>query len=173
MKNLVVLFLLSIFLFHSVGFSLLFESAEQMNKTLVKETLSARKLETITLSKTEYSSLVADKNEITWNGKFYDVASVQFSDDKVFIKCFHDENEENIFGMLSEHIERYVKDASSHSKNKSNTLLKSFIKDYLPLISLDLKLNIATLSSDYIVTSEAKKLSGNIEILAPPPQALV
>lgn len=171
MKNTIVILLLSLFLFHTVGLTVLLEGLDQINRSMITSSLEEKRLDDFVLDVSTYLHCVKEGKEISFNGNRYDIVSVQIVHDKVFIKCFHDENEESLLSILAEHIEKSIKNTGAHSKNKSSRILKSLIKNYLPANTVYSKPYIASISDNYLYQATTKQLWGYAEILAPPPKS--
>lgn len=70
-------------------------------------------LEVLVVSNTDYKNFLVDDHEVKVKGKMYDIARITFSKDSVKVFCVHDENEDDLFALLSEIISKPLKTKSA------------------------------------------------------------
>ncbi|MEI6888989.1 MAG: hypothetical protein ACOYM0_08885 [Bacteroidales bacterium] len=112
-RKLTIYFLLSLMVFQTTGFYLVFE----VNRFLVKREVSARissdsklPIETIVVSGINPSLKFIGKNEIEYKGRMYDVVYRTRHGDSTVLYCVHDVREDTINTGLA----RMMKDRTKH-----------------------------------------------------------
>lgn len=174
MKKLAVFAFLSIFLFNSVGYYIVF----LINQTEVKKEMayqmkfgvSSLKIATFTFNKNQLANIVWQKKnkEFYHNNKLYDVVSINEINSSIVIQCISDIEEENLFEDLEKHIDTFI--ASNESKKKSNSkkLTDHVIKLYFSQSS---QFNIhSSILKNTFSTYKLSYTSEYSEINSPPPE---
>lgn len=136
MKKLAVIFLLSIFLFNTVGYYIAFK-AVQYNvkreiKSEVKRGLGANELTMITINKNDLSTVewLENGKEMRYNGELFDIVRSAENSSSVNYYCINDKQEELLFANLDDHINRYIASDKPIKNNAAKKLVEHVVKLY-------------------------------------------
>lgn len=137
MKKLAILTLLSIFIFNTVGYYIVFKISQSEAKSEIKskitQNLSTQELTAITLTKTEIATVVwLEKNkEFYFKNKLYDVVkTTENNPNSTTFYCLSDEKEEALFANLDEHILRQLNKNDNNKNSTSKKLSNHVVKIY-------------------------------------------
>lgn len=171
-KNLAIL-IISLLLFNSSGYILLYFSSLPLVKKIIIEALDNNeydeKIFLLTLSKKDISEGKIsfkwfDSREFRYNGKMYDIKKNISDEDSIKVYCYYDEKEhilESLFNFYSEK-------SSNANKNSNNNYFVFYL-------SLFLSKNFS-LESELVLLGELKTNYKNefsnfiSDVLTPPPQ---
>ena len=140
-------------------------------KTEASGRLHTERLSTLTISSSDISSGRASfnaKNEITYNGKLYDIATQTKQGDNIILKVLRDEKEEGLLSDLKDMVDGWFNGPQKDSKQPSFKQVV-IIKDYIPAHKLNFSFNSIMKelpSSSFSYPSEAPLLA----VLKSPPK---
>ncbi len=166
MKRLVLLFILTLFIFNISGYYFLFlfldsENRNEMQYDLVYET----SLQTIRISKSEQKNIIMRENgkEISYNGENYDVKSISEEGDFIMFKCISDKNENNLVAQLSKNLKNNSNSNSSEKKQSINPAKDLFFYTK----------NIFSVSASEFVfpVADCQLPTAYLAVFSPPPKA--
>jgi non-homologous end joining protein Ku len=142
-------------------------------ETYIKQNLRDDEIEIVIVPNSEIGVTgskfrFVEENEFIYNNKLYDIVKKKSEGNNTIFYCINDKNEENLFSGLYEHLKRNC-DQNSPTKDKSNNLVKSIIKEALPEKPKFLCCNITQTTIDFKYASLIQEQF--ITVLAPPPKA--
>ena len=133
MRKLLLISLLALLIYNSIGFVISFQHFRHEWQMKVREQLA------ISYGKDEVSFFTFHKNnsksnkhEFDINGQFYDVISREIQGDSVIVKCFSDEKETQLIAQFHDDIQKNMAQKTDSQKKTQlffNYLLKDFIFD--------------------------------------------
>ena len=126
-----ILFLLS-FLFTLIGSHLVFFHLQTQNKIQISDLLEQNEsLSILRIQKDDIGKIAFHNkwNEISYNGKMYDVKEHSIEGDFIILSCIADEIETELLADLDENIQNNIDTKSSGEKKKSNPT-KLTLNDY-------------------------------------------
>ena len=174
MKRIAAFFFLLVVLYNTAGYYLVVKVKRAQLKEQVKQMrLETKNTSALTLIKESKSVLAAkqsklafiDKNEFKLNGEMYDVLSMVDHGDEVWFYCISDKQEDKLLTTL----EQLVNENGSATSNNSKQLLKSLLKEYLPLTEITLSFNSFPVNS-FFVFNISSFHAGHILLMSPPPE---
>ncbi|MBL0328081.1 MAG: hypothetical protein IPP64_01350 [Bacteroidetes bacterium] len=129
--------MLSIFLFNTVGYFLVFvaqkkqikkEIRAQINSGYLNESLTA----ILTFSKLELNKVefMDEGKEIRHNGKMYDIVKYTETETTISYYCIDDSKENSILSYLDNHVKSHVGGGKPVKDGKSNSMKDNVIKVY-------------------------------------------
>ena len=139
-KKIISILLLILFLFNVSGYFVVFKlrqyNAREEMKTRIKQNLRDEEMEVIIIQNSEINSPLSDfcfieEDEFRYKGNLYDIVRKKTEGSNTVFYCINDKQEEKLFDGLNEHIKRNT-DQNTPTKDKSNTLTKSIVKEALP-----------------------------------------
>jgi hypothetical protein len=136
MKKAVVLFFISIFLFNSVGYFVVFKTAEfelkSEIKIKIKQGLPTKELVTLTIPSKELKTIVWHDGgkEFSYKGKMYDVVKSEQIENAITYYCIDDSKETNLFANLDEHINANVITTNTGKQHPTKKLNDHVVKIY-------------------------------------------
>jgi len=173
-QKITAFFLLSIFLFNTMGYFVAFKVAQYQIKSAVfsdiREGINLEKATLITLKKAEVNSIVwlEKGKEMRYNNQLYDIVKYTENKETITYYCLSDKLEQHLFSHLNEHINTHVTLANP-GKNKSSTNIKnSVVKLFFPhcfqynLKTSEVNIRFSTIKEDFI--------SAAIGTNSPPPR---
>jgi len=128
MKSTVSFFLLTIFLFNTIGYFVVFKISQNQIRKEVKREIKMRlndsDLHAIVFNKNELSTInwVKTDKEFSHDKELYDIVRTSETETTITYYCINDKQEEQLFGNLEDHINKHI--ASNKSNKKNN--IKSF-----------------------------------------------
>jgi hypothetical protein len=134
LKRLLSHILLILFMFHSVGSTLVFLALQAQVrrevKQRIKEGLPPEQLQVLSFSLQEASALDWKKegHEFRYQGMMYDVVRVKLEQNRVLYHCITDMQEEGLFEGLDELVQEYMTRSSKQKELKR--LAKNLSKVY-------------------------------------------
>lgn len=174
MKKAIALFLLSIFLFNTVGYFIAFKVFQyQIQKEIkaeIKQQLNPSDLTTIFIDKNHLEQIewVKEGKEMYYKGELYDVVRSTENSTSVTYHCINDKQEKSLFANLHEHINQYIsgnKSLKNHTAKKlTNIAIKLYFSNETPFLFNAPTSTTRFFSQDLIYTSIC------IEINSPPPE---
>ena len=175
MKKLTIILLLSLFLFNTMGYFIMFEITQNEMREQAFEQIRNGSfndpLTKITISKSQLSTieLEDDGNEIRFNGESFDIVKTSETKESVTYFCINDENESRLISNFENHINSNVSANAPLKNNHSKTLANTIIKLYFPntlLMSLmgNSSANLYNDPIDFIYSSTS------LEANSPPPK---
>ena len=175
MKKVIVLFLLGIFLFNTMGYFIAFKTIQYSIRSEIKEEIKQKftppQLITIVVDKQQLSKIEwsEEGEEMHYDSKLYDV--VRFTETKKSITyyCINDTQEESLFAGLEEHIATHVSGNKPIKNESSKNIIDTTIKLYYSFIS-DFKFDTGCLSTPPIFTNNLIYTSALIETESIPPE---
>jgi hypothetical protein len=168
-KKTSVFLLLTLFIFNSVGFHLLFllqrsEAREASRNHLVKKETVTLRIPLAAVSAKNSGFVRLDKKEVIYNGHRYDIHNEHVAGDYLVINGHRDDKEDNAYSV-------YEKNSTQSDSTPSKT------KDSIKLPLYDIPSHTEPLASDsnadkshYIVMPFAPVLSPFFAINVPPPE---
>jgi hypothetical protein len=141
MKKTLSWFLLLLFLFNLGGYYIVFEFKQVENHRIMQgeATNPAAHLVLIKvdrkLTQTENSIFrQTEEDEISYQGKMYDVVSSEIRGDAIYFSCLNDATEDDLnLSLIKQQEENTDNNVSLPAQGKTHKLsLNDFIKDYLP-----------------------------------------
>lgn len=176
MRQIIGLFLLSVFIFNLTGVMLVFKiqqmSIKQEIQNQLKREISEDKLHVLTLSAAEVSVLNwEEENEFTYKGKMYDVVKKELlADSSIRYYCIDDQQETELFSELNDLIKK-----NTDSDNPISQAAKKLLK-FLSLLYINEKwttnsnnFNLSALLQLYKDNYTSPQLNLNF----PPPKAVI
>jgi len=146
-----------------------------INYTLDYSKVSDDKLFLIKISNPLYHQIdrpeLRTEGEIEHEGKFYTMVKQKLANDTLYVYFINNIEKEKLYNELSIHNDVHVADKATNSK-KTENLLQSFIKEYLPFIISNFILKSYRLeSSTSLLTSFNIFISNpTLSIPTPPPE---
>ncbi len=175
MKKIAVLFLLSIFLFNTIGYfvvftTLSFQLKNQINYKITNG-VKAEELTLITIDKKHAQDIewLEMNEEMHYKGERYDIIKSTETAETITYYCISDKQEEHLFASLYEHIINSI----SGNDSKKNTTSKKVIDDtFSSYFSANELLSAWTsiIGSDYSDYITEFTSSTYLQIDSPPPE---
>jgi hypothetical protein len=173
MKKLAVFFLLTLFLFNTVGYYVVFKITQAEIKVDVKLQLKrgipATELTEIKIDLKAISTIqwVEKNKEFYYNNQLYDVVKTSTTDNTITFYCITDKKEEVLFAHLDDYIKTHVGATNNHnstSKKLSTHVLKVY---FLNSFSLHFSETVTEIKYCIFKTDVCTAFS---KINSPPPQ---
>lgn len=136
------LFLLSIFLFNTMGYFIAFKALQfQVKSSIIadiKKGIATEAQTIITVDKANAAKINWTENgqEMIYNGNRYDVISSNQTPNSITYFCINDKQEENLFSSFDEHISTHVIAAKSSATGKTKNLADDVVKIFFINYSL-------------------------------------
>lgn len=174
MKKTVAIFLLSIFLFNTAGFYLIFKATQYQIKSVIQNEIrsgfDSPELETLIIPKTNLAGIewLESGKEMRYHDQLYDIVkSVETSTTLTFY-CINDTKEKALYSKLEDHINTHVISTNPVKNNSSKKLIDTVVKLYFSIQNsfslFQNESNIKYFTSNLIYTPAL------IEINSPPPE---
>lgn len=173
MKKTAVIFLLSIFLFNTVGYFIAFKAVQFEIKTEVQseiiQGLNINELTSVTINKNNLGTIewFEDGKEMRYKGEMYDVVKSAECATSITYYCINDKQEESLFANLEEHINTHV--AVNKPMQNQKKIIDNVIKVYFSNRQTA-KLNYASSSAIQFSPANLTFQSTLIETDSPPPE---
>lgn len=175
MRRLLLLFLLFVFTFNSVGcyfvFRILQEQIRSEVKNQLKQQIQENKLHLITIKETEAWKLDWEREgkEFRYKGMMYDVVRTEKQEGAVSYHCISDVEESHLFAMLDLLVQEHL--AHSKKNNTAKKLLKNFLdKLFIDKYSIEIKLLQAVTLTILPFKESLQSLA--LDVIAPPPKLI-
>jgi hypothetical protein len=174
MKKIASLFLLSIFLFNTVGYYIAFKTVQlavkKEIKSQIKSNLAIKELTMITINKTDLSTIdwKDGGKEMVYKDEMYDIVRTTETPVSITYYCINDRKEKALFANLDEHINAHISADKPLKNSGSKKLVEHVVKLYFcnePMLSF----NINETGVLFFLTP-IKFPSVFIEINSPPPE---
>ena len=175
MRRLLLLFLLVVFTFNSVGYYFVFKVLQEQVRSEVKsqfkQQIPESRLHLVTIKETDARLLEWEREgkEFRYKGMMYDVVRTVKQEGAVSYYCMTDVEESRLYTML----ELLVKEQLSHSKkhDTAKKLLKNFLnKLFIDKYSIEIKLFQAVTSTTLPFEESLQSLA--LDVIAPPPKLI-
>ena len=173
MKKTAAIFLLSIFLFNTVGYVIAFKAVQFEIKTEVQNEiikgLNINELTPVTINKNNLATVewFEDGKEMHYKGEMYDVVKSAEDATSITYYCINDKQEESLFANLEEHINTHV--AANKPMQNQKKIIDNVIKVYFSNRHIA-KLNYASSSAIQFSLASLTFQSTLIETDSPPPE---
>jgi hypothetical protein len=175
MKKVAAIFLLSIFLFNTVGYYIAFQAVQYQIKAEVKSEiikgLPIDKLEIVIISKNNLSKVEWFENgdEMEYNGNRYDIVKITKNETSTTYYCMNDKQEEQLFSNLDNHINTHIAANKPVKNQAAKNLEKSVVKVYFQSKQF-LKFTVLELNSSKFSPVQLNYTSALLETNSPPPE---
>jgi hypothetical protein len=114
LKKIIAIFLLVVLLFNCAGGLWIFKFQQQFNYWQVQQELeSSQHLAVLNLNIDDYEKSKTGENEISLNGKMYDISSAFVKGNMVLLVCMEDLAEDNLIDSFNEQDEKKSKQGGS------------------------------------------------------------
>lgn len=136
MKKTAALFLLSIFLFNTVGFFFVFKVEQSLVKSEVqlkiKSGFDPSELEAITINKNKLAAVqwLKPGKEMLYNNQLYDIVKSTETFSTITFYCINDTKEKALLSKLEDHINTHVVPTNPIKNNSQKKLMDTVIKLY-------------------------------------------
>ena len=133
-KKIAAYFLLSIFLFNTMGYFVAFKVAQhQIKSTIISEInagVSFSEESILIINKKNVSSIIWEENgkEMTYNGKRFDIIKSIEDNNAITYYCINDKQEETLFANLDEHISTHIISSKPIKNNSQKSLENDVVK---------------------------------------------
>lgn len=174
MKKPAALFLLSIFLFNTVGFFFVFKIEQSIVKSEVqlkiKSGFDPSELEAVTINKNNLAAVqwLKPGKEMRYHGQLYDIVKSTETSSTITFYCIDDTKEKALFSKLEDHINIHVVPTnplkSNSSKKLIDTVIKLYFSNQISFSVFQTESNINYFISNLIYTPAL------LEITSPPPE---
>ncbi len=149
MKKVLVIFLLFIFLFNTVGYFIAFKAVQYEIKNEVwseiKPDIINKKLTSVTINKNNLQDIewLESGKEMRYNNKMYDIIKITETHSSITFYCINDTKEESLFSNLEDHINTHIANKPIKSGNQKKAT-DNVIKLYF-LNEQSIKFNISSI----------------------------
>src|SRR5688572_4146013 len=138
MRRFVALILLTIFLFNTAGYYILYQAVRSHSTTVLLKRLDNdlyQQEETVTLklpivipyqSNTDYQRV---NGSFEHDGEFYKLIKQKIENDTLIVVCYQDHAEKKLSNLVTDYT-KIINDLPASSKSNALKLLNSFAKDY-------------------------------------------
>ncbi len=131
MKKLATITLIAVLIYNAVGFVVSFQLVRhEWRLSVCEQLLKVVDKQDCLVFKLVRNDAQSFKDELTIDGKFYDVMNREIEGDSVIIHCFSDEKETQLFAQFYEDIQKMTAQ-NTDFQGKTQFLLSSLIKDFL------------------------------------------
>lgn len=175
MRRLLLLFLLFVFTFNSVGYYFVFRILQEQIRSEVKDQLKQQiqenKLHLITIKETEARKLDWEREgkEFSYKGMMYDVVRTEKQEGAISYYCISDVEESHLFAMQYLLVEEHL--AHSKKNNTAKKLLKNFLdKLFINKYSIEIELLKAVTLTILPFKESLQSLA--LDVIAPPPKLI-
>ena|GEM_PF-3461007 len=115
-----------------------------------------------------------EPDEISYQGKQYDIVSYRVVNDTVIISVWHDENEEHLNADIISHFDTNSDVSSNVSGKQLSKKQVHIADDYKYLTALErIRFSIVSSSSSFFSTSSCLRSNCSIGVIKPPPRYFV
>lgn len=136
MKKFAVFTLLSIFIFNTVGYYIVFKvnqfEVRKEIKSRIKLSLPLEELTAIHIEKNKIENIlwVKKNKEFYYNKILYDIVKTDETNTSTTFYCISDEKEQALFTNLDEHINLYISSTDNKNNSTSKKLKEHVVKIY-------------------------------------------
>lgn len=136
MKKTAALFLLSIFLFNTAGYYIVFKAAQYSVKSEIQNEIrsgfDSDELETLIIHKTNLTDIewLESGKEMRYNNQLYDIVKSVETSTTITFYCINDKKEKELFSKLENHINTHVVSTNPVKNDSSKKLIDTVIKLY-------------------------------------------
>lgn len=175
MKRFSAFLLLLVMIYNIAGYYMIVKvMRSQLKKQVTMIRLNMQAFPELKIVKESKKSLSSGKsnlvfvqtNEFKLYGEMYDIISMVEQEDGIWFYCVKDKQEDKLLACLQQLI-----DETATSKN-GKQILKSLLKDYIPLDIQELNFIETLIQQDYFVSTFADFLPGYIQLPANPPEVI-
>lgn len=177
LKKTISIFLLSIFLFNSIGYYAVFKFSEYQIKKIAKRAVFAHlddsQYEIITIKKNNLDEIEfkEDGKEIIYKDQLYDIGKKTETENEIVFYCINDKDEEALITSLKTHIDNHIalfktKKSNSSHKKTTDSSFKIYFKNKQNLSNYR-----ANTEYNYSELKEIIYISAHKEICTPPPES--
>ncbi|MBX7206654.1 MAG: hypothetical protein K1X81_14625 [Bacteroidia bacterium] len=175
MKRFSSLCLLVVMLYNIAGYYMVVKVMRRHLKERVKTVrlhqqvfpgLQVVKESKFTLSAGKSKLVFVQQDEFRLDGEMYDIISTVEQGDEVWYYCVKDKQEDKLLASLQQLVNE-----NTTSKN-AKQLLKSLLKDYIPMEIQGLNLPAILVEQNYFVSFFADFSKGHLQLPANPPEAI-
>jgi hypothetical protein len=160
-----LVFLLFVFLLNTAGMFALFNYLKQEHHESVFSDKERKDLTWLTISRTEKVHW-EKKNEIIYNGKYYDIFEKKEDEKNLYLLCYLDSKEEKMVKAFQRNIEDQ-QSSGANGKQSGSHSAKAPLHDFIPL-SFFWTADIASVKIFNNVSSS--RLTGFEIVFSPPPE---
>lgn len=139
MKKIIIIFLLSIFLFNTAGYYFVYKGSQYLLKSEmqseIKSGINSKYLENITINKNNLHAIewLENGKEMRYNNKLYDIVKITETSSSITFHCINDTKEESLFTNLEEHINTHVADnkpiKNENQKKPGDNVIKLYFSN--------------------------------------------
>lgn len=175
MKRFSALFLLVVMLYNIAGYYVVVKVMRRQLKEQVKTVrlhkqvfpgLKVVKESKFTLAARKSKLVFVEQDEFRLDGEMYDIISTYEQGDEVWYYCVKDTQEDKLLASLQQLVNE-----NTTSKN-AKQLLKSLLKDYIPMEIQGLNIPAIWVEQSYFVSIFAGFSKGHLQLPANPPEAI-
>ena len=140
MKKFVSILVLALMLYNIMGYYLAYLAMVQDTKHEMKEAVKENdEDEGLVVIKLPYKDgkirekdfELVDEDEFMYRGQMFDIARTEIKDNVIYFYCLNDKKEDTLNSALVNHIQNNTT-GNNAAEKKSNSVIKSLIKNYLP-----------------------------------------
>lgn len=174
MKKAIAFFLLTIFLYNTAGYFIVFKIQESQIKSEIKNEIESG------VDQNEITKLIVPNNnssmyeladggnEIRFNNQFFDIIKTNKTSTSTIYYCVNDKKEESLFSKLENQVDSNVI-SNTHQKNETSkklidTVIKLYFSNHFSITSKQTPEKITYYTSNLIYTPAIA------EINSPPPE---
>jgi endonuclease III-like uncharacterized protein len=116
--------LLLVFLYNSIGYFLIFKCLQSSIQKEITESIqspaSNKLFKVLSFHKKDLKKInwVEDEKEMRYNGELYDIAKITETADSIIYYCINDEDEDQLYSQLDDHLTNHVILTTTHSSKK-------------------------------------------------------
>jgi hypothetical protein len=174
LKNSVVIILLAVFVFNTMGYFIAFQTIQHQVKKEAKRSILNKMNDSFYLKKVFTEEAFNkidwhdDGKEFVLNNELYDVVKIEKNKGDFIVYCIDDKKETQLFANLNEHIQQHAttNTSSKSSKKIADNVVKLFYENKASIEALIFSSNICYSFSNYPLQFP------NIETSNPPPELL-
>lgn len=173
MKKTLTLFLLSIFLFNTIGYFLVYKVAQYQLKDEVKleikSGIDSDELKILTINKNDLKNIewLESNKEMRYNKQLYDIVKSTETSSAITFYCINDIKEESLIANLDEHINTHI--AANKPVQNQKKIVDIVIKLYFSNVH-SAKFNVVVLNTTQFSSTNLIYSSTLIEADSPPPE---
>lgn len=136
MKKAAAIFLLSIFLFNTAGYYIVFKTAQYGIKLSIQNEIKAgsnsEKLETLVINKNNLAAIewLESGKEMRYNNQLYDIVKSTETSTAITFYCINDTKEKSLYSKLEDHIKTHILSNVPVKNDSSKKLVDTVSKLY-------------------------------------------
>jgi hypothetical protein len=182
MKKTAPLFLLTIFLFNTMGYFIVFKIAQHQIKSEVADLVSSFELSKFTENNNELTKIKVHKNElykidfkdkgkeIFLDNKMYDIVKTTETDEHMIYHCLHDKKESILVAGLKEHVNNNVISDNPIKNNSPKKTSVPIIKLYFQNNEISFTPKVKSITSITLDFKRSNYNSISLKVSSPPPE---